>query len=118
MEDQSEHEVYGGEIPADDGEDVDMASRADDDQDYTDDPNSKVGPSQSNLIQSRFAKSRFCGGSCVDSASFLVFVNSGAGGHEEAAEGDRGRGRRAPRYAGQGGKGDGSCSRYCDFLLV
>ncbi|KAL6131762.1 hypothetical protein ACLB2K_070135 [Fragaria x ananassa] len=41
MEDQSEHEVYGGEIPADDGEDVDMASRADDDQDYTDDPNSK-----------------------------------------------------------------------------
>ncbi|KAI5346767.1 PREDICTED: polyadenylate-binding [Prunus dulcis] len=41
MEEQQEHEVYGGEIPADDGEDVDMSSRADDDQDYNDDPNSK-----------------------------------------------------------------------------
>ncbi|CAN6569154.1 unnamed protein product [Malus baccata var. baccata] len=44
MEEQQEHEVYGAEIPNDDGEDVDMSSRADgvdDDQDYNDDPNSK-----------------------------------------------------------------------------
>ncbi|XP_050387725.1 polyadenylate-binding protein 1 [Argentina anserina] len=41
MDDLQEHEVYGGEIPNDDGEDVDMSARADDDLDYTDDPNSK-----------------------------------------------------------------------------
>ncbi|KAM1337477.1 hypothetical protein ACFX13_042416 [Malus domestica] len=43
MEEQHEHEVYGAEIPNDDGEDVDMSSRADgaDDEDYNDDPNSK-----------------------------------------------------------------------------
>lgn len=45
MEDQEqEHEVYGGEIPGDDGDmdaDIDMSARHEDDQGY-DDANSKV----------------------------------------------------------------------------
>lgn len=43
-EQEQEHEVYGGEIPGDDGDmdaDIDMSSRHDDDQGY-DDANSKV----------------------------------------------------------------------------
>lgn len=69
MEEQQEHEVYGGEIPNDDGEDVDMSSRADEDQEYNDDPNSKA--SNNNLLTVNLGFSKFLvSRGWLDSVSF------------------------------------------------
>ena len=124
---QEEHEVYGADIPdeAEMDADVDLQEH-DDEQDHHQHPSND--PNKVRFVTAEVSLSlslslsllgfRDCICVCV---CLFVFLNlvlefflcvTGLGGHEEEAEGDRGRSQRPPRNAGQGRERDGRCSRF------
>lgn len=114
-EQEQEHEVYGGEIPGDDGDmdaDIDMSGRHDDDQGY-DDPNSKA----TSLSLPLFSRLLLLSISLCFVLKLISFGLVGVGGHEEEAQRDGGRGRSSSGHAGQGREGDGCCSRSLFYFL-
>lgn len=102
---EEEHEVYGGEIPVEEG-DIDMSA--------TDDDAIKV-PSvlYFTTVEIHYQYSCVMKASSVWCVNLLCSVDvAGAGRDEEEIEGDGGGSSCSSRNASQGRKGNGRCSRF------